>query len=715
MSRDIRSFFSSSSKAPSAIPSSSSESELPSTSSCSASVPSPTPATGNLEEGEIGDDEEVPKKVKKRSFVSSWLHDPLFKQWLMPPSRHAPARCSACKHDFPDNANRTSLVRHSQTPLHLGNLKNIASNKILSNEKAKEDITAASKEVKLAAFIAEHDISHRVGDHFDSLVKTVFPQESRNIKLKRSKLSYVINSIGQEEADSVVLAMRNNCFSLFLDESTDSSMSQNLAIVVRIKGKDKFLCFLPVEDGTAKGLFLSISNLFDKEKIPWENIVAVSVDNCATMVGSHGGLQKYLRDKNKYVIVLGCVCHQLALCSRHACEKLPENLDTMLHDLSSYYSNSPKRTKELQNLQELMGVSRKKMKKYCQTRWLCRADVIAYVLENFDVLVRFFSNETHQRGKEIHSWLRKPATKVLLSFLNHLLSKVDAVNRLFQSSETKIHVLNKELRLLYSSVLTQIMKNSVMADNLLKINLSNPALYRPEPKLGWRADSLLREMEAEVEAMGKGRDEVERKKKEVSFVKKVCLEFLLELARQMKQRFFSGGEVVKLLSCIDPDVFKSEEGISMLMKLASTYTCIVKEAEWDQLGEEAEELQAIFSELIGGDLSIDSFWTKVGETGRFPLVSKLVSGLLSIPHSNASVERVFSLMNFAKDKRKSHLRIDRLTNRLLAKQAVISQGGCHSFIPSHGLINCIASGAARRKFYETHVPELSDDDDECDV
>ena len=94
--------------------------------------------------------------------------------------------------------------------------------------------------------------------------------------------------------------MTNICketkFSIIIDESTDISVTQILAVVVQYFDSNKhdaLLDTIKVENGTAQHFYQAVKYLLKKRGISFENIVGFGSDNCSTMMGERSGLKNY--------------------------------------------------------------------------------------------------------------------------------------------------------------------------------------------------------------------------------------------------------------------------------------------------------------------------------------------------------------------------------------------------------------------------------------
>ncbi|XP_045468402.1 uncharacterized protein LOC123676520 [Harmonia axyridis] len=88
---------------------------------------------------------------------------------------------------------------------------------------------------------------------------------------------------------------------------------------------------------------------------------------------------------------------------------------------------------------------------------------------------------------------------------------------------------------------------------------------------------------------------------------------------------------------------------------------------------------------------IDIFWGKLqkytNEMGVFEFqnLSQFVLNILSLPHSNAECERVFSKINLVKTKSRNKLITNTINGCLLTSQCVKKDGNCVDFTPTQNI------------------------------
>lgn len=300
-------------------------------------------------------------------------------------------------------------------------------------------------ELLLMGLMAEHGTPFSQVDHLLPVIK-MFPEcdIAQNMTLKKMKASYAMqDGIAWEERRDISKVCQEE-FSLLIDESTDISVSQILAVMVRYydskkcKVTDALLDIIEIDESSAENLYKSVKNLLSEKKLPLSNIIGFASDNCSTKLGTQNGFQAYLRNDVPFIFVLGCICHSFALCASHASTTLPSYLEQFLRDICCYFARSNKRIHQFQVFEVITHSPQHRMLKLSQTRWLSRGKVISCILEQWDALILFFQGEIKtdavklDGAADIYKVMVNRGTKHMLLFLNYVLGKVDRMNLEFQ-------------------------------------------------------------------------------------------------------------------------------------------------------------------------------------------------------------------------------------------------------------------------------------------
>lgn len=213
---------------------------------------------------------------------------------------------------------------------------------------AEKDLELKVKEgeIRLAAFVVEHNLSMRVMEHLPELLRAVCSDSTiaKKIKCGRTKVKSIITNVtGQNERERIICLMKSNKFSIIADESTDKSCTKVLCLVVRLKEgndniKDHLLALIPVEEATGAALFNHIITFFEKFQIPYkENCIGFASDGANNMMGANNSVVSRLREAIPNIFILKCICHSFALCASYACEKLPEFVEQFARDVCIWY------------------------------------------------------------------------------------------------------------------------------------------------------------------------------------------------------------------------------------------------------------------------------------------------------------------------------------------------------------------------------------------
>ena len=178
---------------------------------------------------------------------------------------------------------KCDLLRHKQTKKHESNVATAKKSTKVTQFFSKANETdmhfskkVATAELQLAGFIVEHELPFAAANHLVEIVKKIGQLHlsvQKGITMKRTKATYtIVEGIGRED---IIDVLKNQTFSILLDESTDVSVIQMLALVVRyvnantMQTVDRCFDIIKVLDRTSLELFKAVSNvLFKKHSIP---------------------------------------------------------------------------------------------------------------------------------------------------------------------------------------------------------------------------------------------------------------------------------------------------------------------------------------------------------------------------------------------------------------------------------------------------------------
>lgn len=310
--------------------------------------------------------------------------------WLVKENSKQGKKCTFC--NIAITGSKTHLQRHEESAIHKKAVA--AANKTLKmtdfiekdSNLSELAITDAAKrlELRLCLFVAEHNLPFSVLNHLSACIKEDATDSKiiKKMSINRIKAQKIIKSVtGPQNAVLLSTETKQSYFSLVVDESTDTTMCKNLAIIIRTfdnQCRDRFLALAPINDCSAQGIFDTIIHTLNKYSVPIENLIAFTADNCSVMMGKHNGVQAKLRAKVPKLLVNGCICHNLNLIAMEAALKLPSKIDKLIRAINHHFCNSPSRKADFEKFQITFGTELHTILKYAPTRWLSRQ--VSYII-----------------------------------------------------------------------------------------------------------------------------------------------------------------------------------------------------------------------------------------------------------------------------------------------------------------------------------------------
>lgn len=608
----------------------------------------------------------VVKKQINRTFQNSWLDEEIFKGWLAPHSELNKALCTACNVSIA--CRKTNLLKHSQTVKHIDEMK--GRNQSLDNV---NNISHRDKikraEIKLAAFFAEHNIAFTMADHLIPLMKTIClePKIVQDLSLGRLKCSYIVKDVlAKRETEKLIEILKIRKFSILIDESTDITETKFMCVLVRyVSPIDKkvkiqlleLLC-LDATDCSAKKIFEIFKTFFLEKEIPLKNIIGMASDNASVMIGRNNSFYSHLKFENPNLIMLNCICHSCAIIASKSCEKLPQNCENLIRGVATYMSGSAKRSAILQEFQDFFNVERNKILKLCNTRWLVLQKCVVRLLDNWNVLQSYFTLATvedqSKSAEHILTLLNDDTIKAYLLFLKYSLNFFNSFNALFQSRQILIH----KLFITSNRLINQIAQNFIIPEalnNIAILNIDDEGNTKDLTDIfvGPECEKFLTTQSLEFTQQ----------------IKCKCLDFYKTSLKEMMKRLPYKDAFFEQLNFLEPKVALYIESRNKFKDL-SDIAAKIENIDISKLAFEWRILPTVFdddekSELI--NLEIENMWQRIlnvkdfDEEKMFPNLELLVESVLSLPHSNAEAERIFSIVTDVKCKKRNRLGNDTIS------------------------------------------------------
>ena len=148
------------------------------------------------------------------------------------------AFCTRCNRDISlGKGGSKDLRKHEQTSLHgTWDRASTGSSSIDTYFGPGRGASVVEAEIKFAYFLGEHHISFLVADHCSKLFRSMFPDSviAKDFRCSRTKATAVLKVIAQDVRRQIVEVLHDSkFFSLQADETTDISVTQQMAIMLR--------------------------------------------------------------------------------------------------------------------------------------------------------------------------------------------------------------------------------------------------------------------------------------------------------------------------------------------------------------------------------------------------------------------------------------------------------------------------------------------------
>lgn len=153
-------------------------------------------------------------------------------------------------------------------------------------------------------------------------------------------------------------------YSILCDETTDVSTVEQLNLCVRYVDvpncviREDFLGFIKMESTTGIAIATAIQNELENIGLTFENLRGQGYDGGSNMSGVNNGVQSLILKKQPLAFYTHCLSHCLNLCLSKACN-VPaiKNMMGTIQSVSSFFSNSAKRTEKLKSVIESTEIS----------------------------------------------------------------------------------------------------------------------------------------------------------------------------------------------------------------------------------------------------------------------------------------------------------------------------------------------------------------------
>lgn len=172
-----------------------------------------------------------------------------------------------------------------------------------------------------------------------------------------------------------------------------------------------------------------------------------------------------------------------------------------------------------------------------------------------------------------------------------------------------------------------------------------------------------------------------------------CQSFYIELASDIVKRFDFSDELFNMIDIVDPKFAQSFE-VKSLSHILQRFPMLSQHVDIQKLDSEWRRHALLNFSSLGLDCerSASEYWKSVFllknscEEYLFPNLEFIIGTLMTLPFSNAPVERVFSNLNNIKTKNRNKLKTDTLNALISVRNGVFRNGGCIAFEPTKEML-----------------------------
>ncbi|KAJ4929460.1 hypothetical protein JOQ06_005068 [Pogonophryne albipinna] len=239
--------------------------------------------------------------------------------------------------------------------------------------------------VMVLGTLAEHSIPFSMAPVIVELAQTLSLDKPalQGMKLSRTTASYkMIHGLGRTYSERTFSYMKIFPFSLNLDESTSNNNKKILSMLVCYYHADlrkvivEHLGSLEIVKLNAASLEKVLCEFFEKNNIPWNNLVSMLMDSCAVMRGSKTGLEIRMHQYCPNLLdVDGDSCHHIHNAAKKFSEPFDSYLEKLFSDLQVDHQWSPDQVvyhKEIAMILNLPASS--PQRGFVRHRWLSAYD-----------------------------------------------------------------------------------------------------------------------------------------------------------------------------------------------------------------------------------------------------------------------------------------------------------------------------------------------------
>jgi hypothetical protein len=594
---------------------------------------------------------------------------------------------------------KQDVVKHCHTQGHQDQAQLLESqSRIRFNAESNETLKRTVAELKIAVLTATSNIPMAFHDSLSPTINKVFPDSGIACKYRSAstKATCMLNlAVAPMLVDDLVQQMKTHPYSLSTDGSNDTGLHKMNPAMVRIydikenRIVTRFLDMCPSTSSTAEAIYSvlndRLANLLGTPN-PWSMCTSVGVDNTSVNIGVHNSLKTRIELDNPAIYFNGCPCHIIHNAARKAsdcfCDVCAFDVEELCIDLYYWFEKSTKRKNGLQSYCTFCDQDYRSIVKHVTTRWLSLERAVERTLKQYSSLRSYFlsESETLPRFVRLQKLFGDPMTEIYLLFFQSVLPCFTRANQFLQREEPLIHILQPQLLNLLKKILAKFLKVAVVSHCLndgTLVSVDYKALSNQVTDKELAIGFSTKQTACQLHQAG---DITSHQLKKFY---KAGREFLIRATEYLMKWCPLNDELLTAATWL---IFEDrlEKNFMSVEYFVYRYPVLFSGMNMDQLSEQFLNYQMLPSDAIPKSVKesvnlqdddphrVDTLWgylrgMKAPGTNDllFGLLFKVAEIVMTIPHSNAGEERIFSLINKNKTPSRSSLQLDGTLSSLI--------------------------------------------------
>lgn len=546
---------------------------------------------------------------------------------------------------------KTDLRRHMNGAAH----KRYESNKkpskpldeALKGNSYSETVTAA--EIATVYHTVHHSLSYRSTDCGSKLASVIFPDSyiAKKMSCGRTKAAALVTDVLAPASVEICLkelkapivqtqsskSVHKPFFSMASDAYTHGS-TKLFPLSVRywtpeLGVKTKILDFYEGADESEVDMHTHITKTLHNHGLGLDMVSAFLVDNL-----NYSVFERLAADNNT-IVKANCMAHVVHNCAKYAADKLDIDIESVVNKIFSHFASSAKRSDELKAVFAFVGEDYLVMRRHVPTRWLSLWPAVKKLHDCWPVIKNYFlllgedqcPKSLWQLFKKDQNGEGQPLElQVYLSFLNSALKMFYDVVLVLEGEEGTVCELYDEMFTLKTK-LQKCWTDSVY---------------------GLETTALLQSLPDQIAAQ---------------IISDLGNFYMISVDYLEKSYNFSDFNYQKHVASLS---LKSQFSFPQLCNAVEALQ-LTSKLDLADLYEEYRMTQPHQQEIVERGVSVPERWRLLLQGTDTPNMSAVASFLLSIPITNASVEKVFSIMTAAWTEMRNRCSVDLIKSEIQIK------------------------------------------------